>query len=239
MSMEDILKVLVNSRQQGSQQKPAADPMTELIGSLLGGVQAQGQTNPPVPPASYYQQQQQQQQQTGGLGSMMGLLEMVMGGNQGGAMSQTSMTSNPIMMLLQPYVEQLARKMNIPPQIATIVVSYVAYKLLAHHPTSGRDSNSFDLDDLLKQMGKGKIDPHVFQDSGMVRDISRSTGLDEATATKTLNTAFRMFGKQVQAGKTPAGGARSTPARARPSAPAKGGLRTSRVKSGVKSSRPK
>ncbi len=237
MSMEDILKVLVNSRQQGSQQKAAADPMTELIGSLLGGVQSQGQTNPPVPPASYYQQQQQQQ--TGGLGSMMGLLEMVMGGNQGGVTSQVSMAGNPIMMLLQPYVEQLAKKMNIPPQIAMIVVSYVAYKLLAHHPTSGRDSNSFDLDDLLKQMGKGRIDPHVFQDSGMVRDISRSTGLDEATATKTLNAAFRMFGKQVQAGKTPTGGARSTPARARPSAPAKGSLKASRVKGGVKSSRPK
>lgn len=35
MSMEDILKVLVNSRQQGSSSQ-TADPMAELIGGLLG-----------------------------------------------------------------------------------------------------------------------------------------------------------------------------------------------------------
>ena len=40
MSMEDILKVLVNSRQQGSQSQ-SADPMADLIGNLLGGGQPQ------------------------------------------------------------------------------------------------------------------------------------------------------------------------------------------------------
>jgi len=36
MSMEDILKVLVESRQQGGTSQQTADPMTDLIGSLLG-----------------------------------------------------------------------------------------------------------------------------------------------------------------------------------------------------------
>lgn len=218
MSMEDILKVLVNSRKQGSPSQ-TTDPMTQLIGGLLGGTQTQGHA--PVAPSTY----PQQQQQSGGLGDMMGLLEMVMGGNQGGVASKPSM-ANPIMMLLQPYVEKLAKKMNIPPAIATTVVSYVAYKLLAHHPTSGRDSNSFDLDDVLKQMSSGKIDQRVFQESGMVRDVSRSTGLDEATAAKILNAAFGMFGKQVQAGKTPSTTTRESPVG--------GSLKSTRIKGGAK-----
>jgi hypothetical protein len=63
MSMEDILNVLVNSRQQNSQQQNV-DPMAELVGSLLGGGQPSMMPN------------QTRQQQTGGLGDMMGLFEM-------------------------------------------------------------------------------------------------------------------------------------------------------------------
>ena len=153
MSMEDILKALANSRQQGSSSQ-GTDPMTDLIGGLLGGAQQP--------------QAQASNQQGGGLGNMMGMLEMIVGGNQGGAAFQSA---NPIMMLLQPYVEKLAKKANIPPEIAMIVVSFVAHKLLSHHPTSGRDSSSFDLDNLLGQMGSGKIDKSIYETSGMVRDI--------------------------------------------------------------------
>jgi len=203
MSMEDILKVLVNSRQQGSQSQQPVDPMAELVGSLLGGGQ------PSMMPT------QSRQQQTGGLGDMMGLLEMFMGGNQGqqaNPMNQMGM-NNPIMLLLQPYVEKLAKKMSIPPQIAMMVVSFVAYKLLAHHPTSQRDSNSFDLDDMFNQMSKGKIDPNILQNSGMINELSRTTGLDQATAAKSLEAAFGMFGKPVKAGMTPS---RSTAPRKSP-----------------------
>lgn len=186
MSMEDILKVLVNSRQQGnSTGQPSSDPMTDLIGGLLGQQQA--------PSAS---------PQQAGLGDMMGLLEMFMGGRQqSGSMGMTNqaMTMNsPIMALLQPFVVQLARKMKIPPEIAMIVVSFVAHKLLAHHPTSGRDSNTFDLDDLLGQMNSGKINSNMLYDSGMVNEISQMTGLNEAQAAKTLNTTLSMFGRQIQ-----------------------------------------
>ncbi|MBI3151066.1 MAG: hypothetical protein HYZ21_02955 [Chloroflexi bacterium] len=210
MSMEDILKVLVSSRQQGSASQ-SADPMTELIGGLLGGAQTS----------------QSQSQPAGGLGDMMGLLETVMGGTQGSAASPSSMMNNPIMMLLQPYVEKLAKKANIPPEIAMVVVSFVAHKLLAHHPTSGRDSSSFDLDSLLGQMGSGKIDKNVYQTSGMVKEISKSTGLDETTAAKTLDAAFGLFGKQI---KTV-----TAPATAKPKVPAASqGLKSSGAKSGAK-----
>ena len=193
MSMEDILKVLVDSRQQGKPTAQSSDPMADLIGGLLGGPQ---QTQSPGPQS--------------GLGDMMGLLEMVMGSNQPGTMNQMSAGNDPLMLLLQPFVAQLARKMKIPPEIAMIVVSFVAHKLLAHHPTSGRDSNTFDLDDMLTQMGSGKINANTLYDSGMVSELSRRTGMDEATTAKTLNTTLAMFGKQIQTGKKPAGGARQS-----------------------------
>lgn len=187
MSMEDILKVLVNSRQQGNQNQ-SSDPMANIVGSLLGGGQSSVLPN------------QNQPSSSGGLSNMMGLLEMFMGGNQSGATnSMASMANSPIMLLLQPFVEKLAKKMNIPPQIAVVVVSFVAYKLLSHYPTSGRDSNSFNLDDMLKQMSSGKIDPNILQNSGMINELSKSTGLDQATAAKSLEAAFSMFGKPVKA----------------------------------------
>lgn len=191
MSMEDILKVLVNSRQQGNQTQQA-DPMAQLIGGLLGGGQ----------PSSMMPSQTMPQQSSGGLGDMMGLLEMFMGGNQqSNSMSPMGATANnPIMMLLQPFVGKLAKKMNIPPEIAMIVVSFVVHKLLSHHPTSGRDSNAFNLDEMLGQMSKGKIDPNILQNSGMINELSRTTGLDQATAAKSLETAFGMFGKEVKSG---------------------------------------
>ena len=225
MSMEDILKVLVDSRQQGNSTQ-GSDPMTNLIGGLLGGTQ--NQSHAPVAPAGY-QQRQQQTQSGGGLGEMMGMLEMFMGGNQGGA-TQSAAASDPIMMLIQPYVGKLAKKANIPPEIAMIVVSFVAHKLLSHHPTSGRDSSSFNLDDLIGQMSSGKVDKSIYETSGMVSEISKSTGLDEATASKTLDAAFGLFGKQIQSA--------AAPATAKPKVPeGSKGLRSTGMKSGVKPKR--
>jgi hypothetical protein len=182
--MEDILKVLVDSR-QGAAPTQGSDPMTDLIGGLLGGTGGQ-----------------QQGQQPGGLGDLMGLLEGVMGSQGGGSTSMS--TADPIMMLLQPYVKQLATKMKISPEIAMIVASFAVHKLLSHHPTSNRNSNSFNLDDLLQQMGSGGVDTGMLQSSGMISELSRQTGLDEATAAKSLNTALTMFGKQLQPAGRPA-----------------------------------
>lgn len=180
MSMEDIFKVLVNSRQQGTSSNQGSDPMADLIGGLLGGQQQ-------TPGAS----------QQGGLGDMMGMLEMVMGGNQTGSTKQAAAGSDPLMMMLQPFVAQLAKKINISPEIAMVVVSLVAHKLLSHHPTSGRDSNSFDLDDMLGQMNSGKINSDVLNQSGMIREVSQRTGMNQVDSEKALNTALTMFGSQL------------------------------------------
>lgn len=201
MSMADILKVLVDSRQPqgGTASQPQQDPMTALIGGLLGGGQSstgQGQV---------------------GLGNMMGMLESIMGSGQSPASSigggQTTMGANdPIMGLLQPFVAPLAKKANIEPAIAMVVISFVVHKLLAHYPTSGRDSNTFNLEDMLGQMNSGSINSSVLQNSGMISELAQKTGLDEATAQKSLNAAFSLVGKNLSGGSGGAaqGGGRSS-----------------------------
>lgn len=213
MSMEDILKVLVDSRQQGSPSQQGADPMAGLIGSLLGGTQSQGQAHAPVNPnassgadamaslvgsllGGQPQTNTSQNATSGGadLSGMMGLLESVIGGQAGSA---GTIGNDPIMALLTPFVPAIAKKVNVSPEIAMIVISFVVHKLLAHHPTSGRDSNSFNLDDMLGQMSSGKVDPNLLRQSGMVKELSQKTGLDEATTEQALQVAFTTVGKTV------------------------------------------
>lgn len=237
-SMEDILKILAASRQQSASPQQANDPMSDLIGGLLGSMQPtqQASSQPdmgdimgllgalgggqPAAPAN---------QPSTNLGGMMSLLEMFMGGGGSGLSNQGGnpllSANNPIMGLLQPFVKDIAKKLNIPPEIAMVVVTFVVHKLLSHHPTSQRDSNSFDLDNMLSQMNSGKIDPAVLHKSGMVQELSKKTGLDEATAAKSLEMTFNAMGKQL-------GGRSQGKVQTTKSAPAKG-----KLGGGVKSSK--
>jgi hypothetical protein len=183
MAMEDILKALVDSRQQGGASQQGSDPMANLIGSLLGGTPSQSQA--PVNPNA------------GGtdLSGMMGLLETFMGGQNNA--SAGGAANDPVMMLISPFVPSLAKKANVSPEIAMIVISFVVHKLLAHHPSSGRDSNSFNLDEMLGQMSSGKVDTTLLHQSGMVNELSKKTGLDEAATEQVLQLAFAAVGKTV------------------------------------------
>jgi hypothetical protein len=230
--MEDILKTLVASRQQGSSAQ-GGDQMTNLIGGLLGG-QSQGGVNLSdgidagdvagllggLMGASQ-KPEAESQQPAGGLSGMMGMLESVMGGQGAGQ-------NDPVMMMLQPFIGPLAKKAGISPQIATIVVSFVAHKLLAHHPTSGRDSNQFDLEQLLGQVSSGQVDSKLLRNSGMVKELSKKTGLDEATAEKSLQMGFSMVGKSaasLTAKKVPAKPAATTAAKTASKPSAKTGMK--------------
>jgi len=217
MSMEDILKVLVDSRQQGGSSQPAADPMADLIGSLLGGAQAPAQSHAPVNPNS------------GGtdLSGMMGLLEAFMG-NQG---ATSSSNNDPIMMLISPFVPSLAKKANVSPEIAMVVISFVVHKLLAHHPTSGRDSNSFNFEDMLGQMSSGKVDTSLLHQSGMINELSKKTGLDEAATEQVLQLALAAVGKTVGGMVSKGGSVKPSSAG---SAPKSSGVGGSAGKSGAK-----
>ena len=189
MAMEDILKALVDSRQQGSSSSGNQDPMGALVGSLLSGGQSQGSTGNQMGNlvGSLLGGATGNQAQAGSVGNMMGMLESVMGGN--------GSAGDPIMGLLQPYVAPLAKKANISPEVATVVISFVVHQLLAHHPDSGRDSTSFNFEDMFQQIGSGKIDQNMLQSSGMVKELAAKTGLDEATTATSLALAFTLVGK--------------------------------------------
>jgi hypothetical protein len=201
MAMEDILKALVDSRQQAGTSQAAADPMADLIGNLLGGAQSQGQT--PVHPTG-----------STDLSGMMGLLETFMGGQNNASAGDAS--NDPVMMLISPFVPSLAKKANVSPEIAMIVISFVVHKLLAHHPASGRDSNSFNFDDMLGQMSSGKVDTSLLHQSGMVNELSKKTGLDEAATEQVLQLAFATVGKTVGGMVAKGGAAKPSSAGAAP-----------------------
>jgi hypothetical protein len=190
--MDDILKILVDSRQQTGADTPTAsqDPMADLIGRLLGGGHSQGGQGP-------------------SLGDFMRLLEKFLGSGRQAPSTDPSpgtstdpnpgtSTSDPIMDLLQPLVNKIAKKVHISPEIATMVVGFVLHKLLAHYPTSGRDSTQFNLDDMLQQMSSGSIDPQTLQSSGLVNELARTTGLDHETAARSLDATFGALGAHVQ-----------------------------------------
>jgi hypothetical protein len=252
--MEDILKALVDSRQQGgtSQPQQGADPMASLIGGLLGGVQqqtgnsqqgadmanliggllggnqsqSQSGGHAPTPPSGYAPQQFSSQPQGGaqsgaGLGDLMGLLEGFMGGQGQGSTSQ----NDPIMALLQPFIAPLAKKANISPAIAAVVVSFLVHKLLAHHPTSGRDSNSFNLDEMLGQMSAGKVDTSLLHNSGMVRELSQKTGMNEQATEAALQAAIPLIGNTVSKFVKPSGTAAHAPVK-----PSSAGMQAKAVK---------
>ncbi len=208
MSMDDILKILVDSRKQQPSASQGADPMTELLGGLLGGGSAPSggsasQSNGMTEALGNLLGGQSSGGQQSGLGGMMSLLEMFTGA---GGQGQSALTGNPLGGLLQPLVKPLAEKLNISPEIAAVVISFVLQKLLAHHPTSGRDSTQFNIDDLFGQLGSGKLDPTTLKNSGMVDELASVTGMDRAQARKSLNTAFAMVGRRaLKASTKPAG----------------------------------
>jgi hypothetical protein len=147
---------------------------------------------------------------------MLGALEQIIGGqpgtgqplnpNQGAAMNMGSMGMNdPIMMLLQPVVNQLAAKANISPQIAMVVASIAIHYLLSSHPSTP-GTGRLDLGSVMQELSSGKISESTLHNSGMVNDVMQATGLSKPEAVKSLNATFGALGAHA---KGSVGGGRS------------------------------
>jgi hypothetical protein len=205
MSMQDIMKALMQSSAGASQPSGGADALSQAIGGLMGG---------------------SQQSSGGGLGALLGSLlgggqqgtpatqllgglQQVIGGQPGwGNLPMGGGTlpsaNDPIMMLLQPVVNQVAAKANIPPQIAVVVASIAVHYLLQSHPSTP-GASPLNLGNVMQQLASGSgIPPSTLQSSGIVNDVMQTTGLNQQQATKTLNTTFSVLGKSVK-GKGVAG----------------------------------
>jgi hypothetical protein len=240
MSMEDILKALMQStaaqQQQssgsgdamaqmlgsmlgGGQQtgsarpQPSGDAMSEMLGGLLGGQTEGGGGSDLVTQAIGGLLGSQQNTGSSGVGSLLGGLQQILGGTPGvgaqlplGGNTSSAGSAGPIMVLLQPLVNNLAAKLGVSPQIATVVASIALHYLLQSSPkTPG--ASPLNLNSVLPDLAAGKtLSPTTLQQSGMVNDVMQATGMDEKQAVRSLNTTLGVLGSSLTRVKTVQGG---------------------------------
>ena len=223
MAMEDLMKALMQGASGSPQQSAGGDALSQVLGGLMGGGQQGGGVQQQSGGGDVLSQVlgglMGGGQQGGGApaGQMLGALEQIIGGqpgtgqalnmNQGAAMNMGSTGMNdPVMMLLQPLVNQLAAKVNISPQIATVVASIAVHYLLSSHPSSGR-SGQLNLGSVIQELSSGSISQDTLHNSGMVNDVMQATGLNKQESVRSLDATFSALGAHVQGS---AGGGRST-----------------------------
>jgi len=179
--LEDLFEAFVQGAAEGkptpSTKKGAAadNPWMDMLESFMGGAAAPDSSSPSGGDLS----------SMGGIGS---LLESFLGGGQ-----QTGIGANP---LLAPLTEELAEKLGISPQMASIIMSF-AFSLLVSRLQGGGGSGSsqksegggFDLDDLL--------DDDYLDSQGITTQLADQTGLDEDEAKQSLKEAVTLLNGHV------------------------------------------
>jgi hypothetical protein len=232
MSMENLMKALMESAAQSQQQAPHPQAGGDMLSEVLGGLMGGGQQAPQQTGGDMLSgvlgglmggAQQAAPQQSGDLVSgilgslmggpqggnhgdnMLGALEQIIGGqpgqgqtlgiNQGAAMNMGM--NNPAMALIQPMVNQLAAKAKIPPQIATMVVSIALHYLLSSHPSTSTKA-PMNLGSFMQELSSGNVSADTLHNSGMVKDVMQTTGLNQQDAVKSLNATFGALGAHVQ-----------------------------------------
>lgn len=212
MTMENLMKVLMdaaNAQGQAAPQQQESDPLSQVLGGLVGGQQATAQRSGAggmlgeVLGGLIGAQQTATPQPANNSGDMLlGALEQIIGGRPGTGqvLSQTASynmgMNEPIMLLLQPVVNQVAAKAGISPQIATVVASVALHYLLSSHPSTSPKA-PLDLGSVMQQLASGNLSQGVMQNSGMVKDVMQATGLNQQQATQSLNATFETLGGHV------------------------------------------
>jgi hypothetical protein len=184
----DMLSQALGGLLGGSQQGSAGgNILSQALGGLLGGQQSGGGA---------------------GTGALLGGLQQIIGGTPGtgqqlptggGSMGLTA--SNPMMALLQPVVNQVAAKLGISPQVASIISSIALHYLVQSHPNTP-GASPLNLGSVMQTLAAGrKVSPSALQKSGMVGDVMQATGMDEKQAVKSLHTTFSVLGEPVKSVK--------------------------------------
>jgi hypothetical protein len=203
MSMEDIMKALMQSSTGTQQQASGGSGLGGLLGGLLGGGQ-QSAGGDALSQAIGGLLGGGQQSGGSAVGQLLGGLEQIIGGQAGtgqplsAATGTAPSTSDPVMVLLQPFVDKLAAKVGISPAIATVIVSIALKYLVQSHPSTP-GASPLDLGSVMQSLASGSgIDQSTLQSSGMVNDVMQATGLNQQQAVKSLNTTFNVLGKSVK-----------------------------------------
>lgn len=182
IDLDDIIGGLV-----GGQTSSGGQPdITDLLGAL-GGMQGGGQQGMDLDDILQGALGGKAEGQQDGFG-LDDVLGMVMGGGSG------SVTGNNV--ITNMVANMLSEKFGISPQIATMIVSFIASQLLAGKATkaqTGQATAGLDLDHLLDQVGRGGIQKEYLQNSGAVEKLASQTGLDSGMATDTMQDALGMI----------------------------------------------
>jgi hypothetical protein len=212
MSMEDIMKALMQSAGGAAQQQQPAgggDAMSQVLGGLM-----QAATQGSGGQAGAGSEMLTQaiggllgggQQGGAGVGQLLGGLQQIIGGTPGtgqqlpmGGNVANIAASDPIMMLLQPIVGQVAAKMKISPQLAMVIASIAVHYLIQSHPNTP-GASPMNLGNVMQSLSTGrKVDHSMMQNSGIVNDVMQATGMDQEKAVKSLDTTFGVLGGQVK-----------------------------------------
>jgi hypothetical protein len=219
--LEDILGGILGGGQSMPQQRPQQMPqggggLEDILGGILGGGQSMPQQRPQQMPQGGGgledilggilgggQQPQQQPQMPGMGGGIMDIIGAVLGGG-GGAM----MGANPI---LAPIVNAISRKLGLPPFVVSIGLSLLLGKLIngaakrAQQPRQSPQSapsgagGGLDLDDILKQIKGGGVNRKQLENSGVIDEIAKETGLGAQDAGSLAEEILRELGSNGSA----------------------------------------
>ena len=157
-----------------------------LLQALLGGGSPMASTaQAPAPSA-------------GGLG---GLLGSIMGGGSSTLAGDS---------FLAPIIDKLAEKLKLPPEIVQAVVAFVLGKLLQHRLQPGIDMGLeieeaqdatpqvASLEDVVQSMNTGqRVTKAAIHDAGLVDELAEHTGLDHATAERSLQEVLNALGGEL------------------------------------------
>jgi hypothetical protein len=191
-AMSAILGSLLGGATQqggGQAQSAGSNPLGDILGSLLGGAAQQQTTSVKTQSTGKKSKRAGQTSQSAGSNPLGDILGGLLGGgaSQSGAAASGSLGNNAFVASI---VDAIAAKIGIPPQIAQIVVS-----LALSHMMSGQGSK------LTQSLAsQGTVTQKYLKDSGLVSQVTQQTGVDNATAAKSLQQAFQALGTQMGPG---------------------------------------
>lgn len=201
MVLGDILGAL-EGNQSGNTTGNSSDAVANLLGGMLGNsTSSQGNGMAQLLSGVLGNAGQGQAgSQEAILGNALGLLEGLMGTNPVKPASNINASASvsvndPTMQLLTPLVDALAIKMKISPQIAMMIVSFAVHQLLSSHPSAGKQG-LLDMGNLQQQLSTGQgVNHDYLHSSGLVKQLSKQTGVDADMAAKSLKFIFDTLGK--------------------------------------------
>jgi len=179
-----------------SSQGSSGDVLGSLLGGLLGGGGTSAQSGRPMPSQSGYPSQQMPAAGGDPISSILGGL---LGVNTGGGAGVIA--NNPIEnAFVAPIANALAKKTGMAPGIAQVVVVFALTTLMSA-ATQKATQKGFSPSDLVNKLATdGTVSQKYLKDSGLVTQLAQQSGLDQQTASKSLQQAFAALGTHVGEG---------------------------------------